>query len=150
MTPRRIFLLLSALTALAACHHSYRGGVYVGRPYGAYGGGAYGSVRTTSYGSSGIVWNTPSRHVVDEPVSGSDGTFGWRSPSTAPEAELQRTTESMVRIGCVVQESTPTESRAECYGVQTLVRLDAGDAYRLCAAGTDRGVCASTWSRISH
>lgn len=149
MTTRtKVLLILSTLLALTGCHghvHGYYGGAYYGHGY--YGGG----VTSTSYGRTGIVYNAPQPVAVRpavQAVNGSDGSFGWRSPTANPDNELRRLTESMVRAGCIVQESNQNESRAQCYGVNTLVRIDSGDAYRLCAAGTEQSVCSSTWTRI--
>lgn len=149
MTTRtNVALLLTALS-LTACHAGIYGGRYGGGYYG-HSGFYSGGVSSSSYGRSGVVYNAPAvatRPVVQE-VAGSDGTFGWRSGTTNPDNELRRLTESMVRAGCTVQTSNKNESRAQCNGVSTLVRIDSGDAYRLCVAGTDRNVCASTWTKI--
>jgi hypothetical protein len=161
MTTRtRILLLLTTLFALTACHGAYYGGggYYGGGYYGGYHHHGYynGGVSSTSYGRTGIVYHTPTRGIIVAPaqtaqsVTGSDGTYGWKTPTSNPDNELRRLTESMVRAGCIVDSSNSNEARAQCYGIQTLVRIDSGDAYRLCAANTDQSVCASTWARIGN
>ncbi len=148
---------LLALAALTGCGRGYYGGgVYGGGYYGHHGyyGRSYGGGGSSSYGRTGIVYNTPTRGVVvsapllNEPVTGSDASFGWRNPTSNPDNELRRLTESMVRAGCTVKSSNTTESHGQCFGAETMVRIDASNSYKLCVAGTDQNLCANTWARI--
>lgn len=141
------------LLCLGACH--------VRAGYGGWGG------YSTSYGSSGVVYNEPTAPAPPPPVAtttvaapapaaqgplgaevqGSDGTFGWRA--TGDEAMFTRANEALVRFGCRVDSAQPTETLAECAGgVKLLLRRDPSHVYRLCATGTDRAQCLTTWTQI--
>lgn len=153
----KLGVVAASLIALAGCHVGMGGGYY-GRGYygGGYGGGYYGGVHSSSYGTSGVVYNAPQPvaprvvvvHAGSNPVTGSDGTFGWRTPTPTPDNELRRLNENLVRAQCRLQSTVPNETIAQCGSVTTVVRIDSANAYKLCAQGTAAEVCSATWSRI--
>lgn len=148
MQPRLFVPGLVLLLALAGCrvHAGYAGGI------------GY----STSYGSSGVVYNQPGppQQVQAAPmaaappgplgaeVRGSDGSFGWRVPGD--EAAFTRADGLVVRYGCRVDSAQPAETLAECAGVKVLLRRDPSHVYRLCVGGTDRAQCLTTWTQIGH
>jgi len=144
---------LASLFALAGCVGV--GGGYYGPHYYGGGYGYYGGVHSSSYGRSGVVYNAPQpvapRVVVatgSSPVTGSDGTFGWRSPASMPDNELRRLNENLVRAQCQIQSTIPNETIAQCGAVTVVARIDSASAYKLCAQGTDANACSATWSRV--
>lgn len=142
---------LASFFALAGCHVGVGGGYYGPHYYG--GGYGYGGVHSSSYGRSGVVYNAPQPRVVvaaqsSNAVTGSDGTFGWRSPASMPDNELRRLNENLVRAQCHLQSTVPNETIAQCGTVTVVARIDSASAYKLCAQGTDANVCSATWSRI--
>jgi hypothetical protein len=150
----KLGVLSASFLALAGCHVGVGGGYYGPHYYGG-GYGYYGGVHSSSYGSSGVVYNAPQpvaqpRAVVasSNPVVGSDGTFGWRSPTPTPDNELRRLNENLVRAQCHIQSTVPNETIAQCGNVIAVVRIDSANAYKLCGQGTDANVCSATWSRI--
>lgn len=85
---RLLFFLLASCYASVSYHP-------VGWGYWGYGHSA--GAFSTSYGSTGIVWNqpqgVPAPHEVvqnDTPVEGSDGTFGWKRTVSNADAEIHR------------------------------------------------------------
>lgn len=130
--------------------------------------GGYGGY-STSYGSSGIVYNPPTTPApsptapvpvaavtttsapapgpLGSEVQGSDGTFGWRA--NGDDATFASANDALDRAGCRVDGAQPSETLAECSGgVHVLLRRDPSHVYRLCASGVDRAQCATTWSQI--
>jgi hypothetical protein len=143
---------------MAGCHARYHG-------YGYYGGGAVSS----SYGSSGVVYNTPQPQpqaqvvvqqpvapaptvsVVGEGIAGSDGTRGWRVGSAAPSNDLQRIVQLTGRASCQLQGVNNFEFKGTCTGnVQVILRIDQQNVYKLCAPGTDPNACAQVWGMIGN
>ncbi|HSQ63731.1 MAG TPA: hypothetical protein VLM85_10980 [Polyangiaceae bacterium] len=131
--------------------------------YGYYGGGAYSS----SYGSTGVVYNQPQpvppppqaqgQVVVQQPgvagegISGSDGTRGWRVVSQAPTNDLQHIVQLAGRASCQVEGMNNFEFRGSCTGnVHVIVRVDQQNVYKLCAPGTDPNACAQVWGLIGN
>ena len=151
----KLGVVIASFLALAGCHVGVGGGYY-GPHYYGHGYGYYGGVHSSSYGSSGVVYNAPQpvaappRVVVasSNPVVGSDGTFGWRTPTATPDNELRRLNENLVRAQCHIQSTVPNETIAQCGSVIAVVRIDSANAYKLCGQGTDANVCSATWSRI--
>ena len=146
---------IALLLATSGCHVGMGGGYYGPGYYGRGYGGGYGGVHSSSYGRSGVVYNAPQPAAApvvvvsrSNPVTGSDGTFGWRTPTSTPDNELRRLNESLVRAQCRIQSTVPNETIAQCGNVTTVVRIDSANAYKLCGGGTDANLCSATWSRI--
>lgn len=146
-------LLVMVAGCYASVHYHSVGWGYWG--YGWYAGHAGGNF-STSYGSTGIVWNAPQPppgqsdppEVMrnDEPVEGSDGTFGWRRNGNA-DVEIHRVSEQLARA-CQVGKYGYDETQATCGNVPVYVRRDDVHVYLLCAAGVDRKACETTWVSI--
>jgi hypothetical protein len=149
----RLGVVLASFLALAGCHVGVGGGYYGPHYYGG-GYGYYGGVHSSSYGRSGVVYNAPQPAAPAvvvasrSPVTGSDGTFGWRSPTSTPDNELRRLNENLVRAQCHIQSTLPNETIAQCGAATIVARIDSSSAYALCGQGTDANVCSATWSRI--
>jgi hypothetical protein len=139
-----------ASTGCSVRYHSYGYG-YGYRTAWGYGGAS------TSYGATGIVWNPPSRPAPaprqatsgEVLVQGSDGTLGWQRPGNA-DVEIHRLSAAMTKpsAGCQVSTYQYDETRATCNGVPVLLRRDATNVYRLCAAGVDQNQCAAAWAPV--
>ena len=154
-TMRRTTLLIGlGLLLSTGCYARYHGAGYYG----------YNSGYSSSYGSTGVVYNQPvqpqpqaqGQVVVQQPaavavpgegIAGSDGTRGWRVTVQSPEQEFQRLAQMAANARCQVEASTQTELRAVCNGnVHIFVRFDQQNVYKLCAPNTDPSVCAQVWS----
>lgn len=149
--------LLWGALLLSGCHVgvSYTGvgwGYWGYRGYGGHIMGAY----STSHGETGIVWNTPQEanggpapsQVVrnDTPVEGSDGTFGFQRTGNA-DVEIHRLS-GLLAQKCKVDKYGYDETQAVCGNTRLLLRRDDEHVYMLCAAGTDRKACETTWVGI--
>lgn len=157
----RLAILVTLMAAaLAGCgvrvHYTARGYAY---GYGHY----YGY--STSYGSTGVVWNAPPPQPVivgappppagpatvvvrgDVEVVGSDGSYGWMRACDA-DVEIHRLSEQMARKGCAFESYGYDETRAVCGGVRVALRRDATHVYRLCPPGADRAQCGGAWGAV--
>ena len=150
----KLGVVLASFLALAGCQVGVGGGYYGPHYYGRHGGYYGGS--SSSYGRSGVVYNAPPPAAAPvvvaargtSPVTGSDGTFGWRTPTATPDNELRRLNENLVRAQCHLQSSLPSETIAQCGSATIVARIDSSSAYTLCGQGTDAMTCSATWSRI--
>jgi hypothetical protein len=155
-------VLAVALGALASTgcsvrYHAYGGGYGYGPHYRTAWG--YGGA-STSYGTTGIVWNQPTPAPAPAPrpaparagevlVRGSDGTLGWQRAGNA-DVEIHRLSAAMTRqgTGCQVTTYQYDETRGTCSGTPVLLRRDATNVYRLCGPGVDEGTCAAAWAPV--
>jgi hypothetical protein len=122
--------------------------------WGYWGYGHSSGAFSTSYGSTGIVWNqpqgVPAPHAVvqnDTPVEGSDGTFGWRRSVGNADAEIHRVSALLTKT-CRVEKYGYDETQAACPSARVFLRRDDANVYLLCAGGTDRKTCEQAWVSI--
>jgi len=137
------------MSSLVSCYASvsYRA---VGWGYWGYGYGHAAGAFSTSYGETGIVWNKPQGAASpppqmqnDEPVEGSDGTFGWRRTGNA-DVEIHWVSERLAQK-CRVEKYGYDETQALCNATRVLLRRDDVHVYLLCARGSDRKACEQAW-----
>jgi hypothetical protein len=79
----------------------------------------------------------------DEPVEGSDDTFGWKRTGNA-DVEIHRLSGQLSQR-CKVDKYGYDETQAVCGGIRVLLRRHDVHVYLLCAPGTDRKACEQTW-----
>jgi hypothetical protein len=146
---KRLFAGLYLLSGCYASVHYHA----VGWGYWGYGYGHASGAFSTSYGETGIVWNAPQGANAppavmqnDEPVEGSDGTFGFRRTGNA-DAEIHRLS-ALVAQKCKVEKYGYDETQALCGNMRVLLRRDDRHVYLLCAPGADRKACERTWVSV--